>query len=126
MTDAALLQRKAALARANVIRCGMAKKRRELASLPRAEGLLLAADWFDSPDDTTGRMKVGDVLESVRQIGPHYRDSLLAAAGLTGAAVHRRISIADHGNHRNKGAAARPLTDRARQDLARTLRERAT
>lgn len=97
-------QQQEALARANTIRLAQAAFRREVAAMPRLEGMGVVAAALEDPDETVGRMRLLPLLGAVRGVTPGLADGVAAHAGVVG---DRRVG---------------ELTERQRRVLAVALR----
>lgn len=77
-----VLQREAAMAKGNRIRCTNALLFRGIAELPYAEARQLVASMLRSPVDTEWSMRVGQLLLSVSYVGAAKAGLLLRTAGV--------------------------------------------
>lgn len=98
-------QQEEALARANTIRLAQAAFRREVAAMPRLEGMGVVAAALEDPDETTGAMRLGFVLAAPRRCSLGTAERLLGGVGV--GSSDRRV---------------RELTERQRKVLAVALR----
>lgn len=98
-------QQEEALARANTIRLAQAAFRREVAAMPRLEGMGVVAAALEDPDEIIGAMRLGFVLAAPRRCSPGTAERLLRVVGV--GSSDRRV---------------RELTQRQRKLLSVALR----
>lgn len=104
-------QRTRALNQANVIRLAMYRLKSEIYALPRPEGIAVVADLLRNADnEAVERMKVGQLLGSIRRWGPRATEKAIMAARIGNVNVNTKVGS---------------MVERQRAELARVLLGRA-
>lgn len=101
-------QREEQLANANQIRLALAEERHAVKRMQSVDARGYVAKLLEAPTDLQERHTVGQLLESIRLIGPDRRRRIFFRVGIDNNGKRRRI---------------RDLTDRQREHLADLLRD---
>lgn len=78
-----------ALDLANEVRIERAERKRQIAAMPRPEGMAAAAAIFDDPDEVTGSLKLLELLSSIDHFGLMKTREIAQHAGVV--SVDRRV-----------------------------------